>query len=60
MMNEDEGNDKELSSEDTKLLVEFFTILAEWDAQAQKNEQDMNLLKENRSASLHDPSLETS
>ena len=60
MINENEGNDKALSPEDAKLLVKFFTILAEWDAQAKKDEPDINLLKENRSACASRPTLEAS
>lgn len=53
------NDDKVLSSQDAKLLTEFFTLLAEWDAASEKEEQ-MKSQQENRSASLHDPSLEAS
>jgi len=58
-MNED-FNNKELLPEDIKLLVEFFTILAEWDIQAKENEQNRDFLKENRSACASRPTLEAS
>ena len=43
-----EDNDKELSPEDLKLLVEFFTLLAEWDTTEKKKTQ-MNSQQENTS-----------
>ena len=49
-MNED-LSEKELSPEDAKLLVEFFTILAKWGTQAKKDEPNINILKDSPSES---------
>lgn len=58
MTDDRKETNKELSPEDLKLLVEFFTILAEWDI-ADKKKQQMNFQQENGSL-CSQPSLEAS
>lgn len=59
MIEDRKETDKALAPEDLKLLVEFFTLLAECDAAEKKKVQEMNFPQENGSLCSR-PSLEAS